>query len=83
MKQENIELSYLSSLHFFYHQRLENEQRRLRNDEQLPEIPSIIKKSEMPDQLSTLLMSNHIGHVTEQISAVVSDNLCRSFFVSQ
>lgn len=62
--------------------RLENEQRRVRNEELLPELPPSVKRLEMPTQLPTLLMSNHVGRVTENISSVVYDNVCRSYFVS-
>lgn len=62
--------------------RLENEQRRLRNEELLPDIAPHVKKFEMPTQIPTLLMSNHVGRVGKGMSAVIGDSLGRTFFVS-
>lgn len=61
--------------------RLENEQRRLRNEELLPEIPVTLKKGGTPSQVPTLLMSNHVGRVSEKLSRVIGDSICRSALV--
>lgn len=63
--------------------RLENEQRRLRNEELLPEILPTVKKGEAPSQLPTLILSNHVNRVAQKLSTAVGDNLARAVLLQR